>query len=95
MFSGLVGLLHASSSASSVLEQHSYALVTRRSDVYSLGMLMYSIAVDGNRPFYNLPWDEAVVSAVQSGGRPSFPSWIGDKEDFEGIIQIVGVESEE
>ena len=77
------------------LEQESYALVTQKSDIYSFGMVMYSIAVDGKRPFYNLPWDDTVINTVKSGGRPSFPSWISDKEDFEGIIEIVGVDTEE
>ena len=88
MTGGLSGLgnLLTSTASQVLLEQHSYALVTRQSDVYAFAMLMYSIVVDGNRPFYNLPWDEAVINAVKKGERPSFPSWIAEKDDFIGII---------
>ena len=40
-----------------------------QSDVYSLGMIILTIVTDGMKPFYNLPWDEAIINSLRRGER--------------------------
>jgi hypothetical protein len=49
-------------------------------------MLIFSIATDGCRPFFNMIWEEAVVNALYRGERPSFPSHISFRALLEPLI---------
>ncbi len=49
-------------------------------------MLIFSIATDGCRPFFNMIWEEAVVNALYRGERPSFPSHIASRAPLEPLI---------
>jgi hypothetical protein len=48
--------------------------VFSQSDVYSLGLVIFSIVSGGKKPFFNLPWEEAVVNSMRRGEGCVLPS---------------------
>lgn len=36
-----------------------------QSDVYGLGLVMFSVFSRGRKPYFNLPWEEAVINTLR------------------------------
>mmetsp|Transcript_23865 Transcript_23865/g.35009 ORF Transcript_23865/g.35009 Transcript_23865/m.35009 type:complete len:1223 (+) Transcript_23865:81-3749(+) len=61
-------------------------LHTTAADVYSLGMVMFSVVTEGLKPFFNLPWEEAVINSLSRGERPAFPRKVPFRNTFKPVV---------
>jgi len=64
----------------------SFAIFTKQSDMYSLGMTILEIFT-GNIPFSQKKNDSSVIFLVLGGGRPELPKSLRDQESLGRLVQ--------